>query len=211
MQDIVTRSRGLPPGDNSLLLLAVICVKNCVGRHWTPKTSLTVLVAEAERPHIRATALRLLGECDGLVSTQVCQLAARLAKADWPRLWPELFPAILTGLEGPVHAILAPSAPSEVVADALTQCCRWLKALGELVKELTPTMTLPAQCTAFKHGSVLVMRALVPLYTQLMDQVSRPLPECCSVARFSPVCMCASLPSSLLCVRPVLHPSCACV
>ncbi len=170
MQDIVSRSRGMPSVDGNMLLMAVICVRNCVKRHWTSRGGGGALVPEAERPSIRATTLRLIGECDGAVATQLCQLVANIARAEWPRAWPDLLPSVMASLSGPASSILSPTASVEEISIGVTLSCRWLKALNEIVKELS-SMMMPAAKRTFKDTSYSLMSAIAPLYTQLMDQV----------------------------------------
>jgi hypothetical protein len=174
-QEIVSRCRGSASVSADQLFLAVVCARNCVRRHWTARAGpASSIVVESERPLIRNTVLRLIGECDGAVHSQLSQLAASIARTDWPKSWPDLLPSLLASLQPCVAALLNPAMSADGLSPAVSHSLRWLKALKDIVSELS-SMRLPAAKQGFKQASVAILGAIAPLYMQLLDQVGNTL------------------------------------
>ena len=76
--------------------LAVICVKNAVGRHWKKRRGpKAVIISPDEKEQVRALLLTTaLDEPYALVATQLALVTSRIARLDWPSQWPSLFDAI---------------------------------------------------------------------------------------------------------------------
>jgi hypothetical protein len=171
LQEIVSRGRLNAAISADQLFLAVVCARNCVRRHWTARSGPgSSVVVESERPLIRSTVIRLIGECEGAVHSQLSQLAASIARTDWPKNWPDLLPSLLTNLQPCVTALLNPAMSADGLSPAVSHSLRWLKALKDIVSELS-SMRLPAARQGFKQGSVAILGAIAPLYIQLLDQV----------------------------------------
>lgn len=96
-QNLVSTARTSGSHDPGVLTLAVICVRNCVKRHWSQRSRTSTVVPAAEKPGLRSLILALIGECEGPLNGQLCLLAAAVGRCDWPRDWPELFPTIVAG------------------------------------------------------------------------------------------------------------------
>ena len=169
-QSIVENGRVKPSVDSGMLSLAVICARNSVKRHWTSRGAHSTVVPEAERPSIRATAVRLVGVVGGSPGAQLCQLVANIARLDWPRVWPDLFPTIVANFQSTAATIMTPGAAGDALVAAVDLCCRWLKLMNEVVRELS-SICLPLPRKTFREGAVAMMRALMPMHVQLMDQV----------------------------------------
>ena len=79
-------------------LMAIICLKNVQRRFWVARGSATLRVlADDEKARLRAALLApaAFEEQDNAVAEQAAVLVAKVARADWPRSFPELFPSLL--------------------------------------------------------------------------------------------------------------------
>lgn len=80
--------------------LAAVYFKNSINRFWrTRKDSQGI--GNEEKPHLRAKLLELLRDGNNQVAVQLALLIAKIARFDYPREWPELFPSLIQKLQIP--------------------------------------------------------------------------------------------------------------
>eukprot|EP00897_Mesotaenium_endlicherianum_P007868 jgi/Mesen1/7109/ME000369S06434 len=80
--------------------LAVVYFKNSINRYWRTRRETPGITAE-EKPHLRARLLDRLQEENNQVAVQLAVLISKIARFDYPREWPELFPALISKLQSP--------------------------------------------------------------------------------------------------------------
>ncbi|CAM6098378.1 unnamed protein product [Calypogeia fissa] len=80
--------------------LASVYFKNSINRYWRIRRD-SPGISDAEKPYLRRTLLELIREEDNKVAVQLALLIAKIARFDYPREWPELFPALLQKLQSP--------------------------------------------------------------------------------------------------------------
>lgn len=81
--------------------LAVLAAKNALGRTWQARDPRALCIAEEEKDALREAVV--LAVCSAAVtgdmSLQLALIAAKIARADFPRRWPALLPALAAGLQ----------------------------------------------------------------------------------------------------------------
>ncbi|BBN14841.1 importin-11 [Marchantia polymorpha subsp. ruderalis] len=80
--------------------LASVYFKNSINRYWRIRRD-TPGIGDAEKPYLRSKLLDLIREEDNKVAVQLALLIAKIARFDYPRDWPELFPMLLQKLQSP--------------------------------------------------------------------------------------------------------------
>ncbi|KAJ4458812.1 putative 40S ribosomal protein S23 [Paratrimastix pyriformis] len=87
------------PGDCSVQLLALQCLRNFVHAHWKPRPNSAVTLQEAEKAALRERLLSSYpAEQDNRLALHRSLLIARIAHADCPTQWPQLLPAVMGAL-----------------------------------------------------------------------------------------------------------------
>ena len=89
-------SDDIPDSKSDCRLLAIINLKNVVGRCWKTRGLTVHLLGADERKVLKSFLLKrsLCKEKDSRVLTQLSILVAQIAKTDWPLEWPELLPTL---------------------------------------------------------------------------------------------------------------------
>ena len=105
---------GAGAGAPGVRALAAVCLKNGVARGWRA-------AGAAERARVRGALLVLLPDEDPVVAEHVALAAAKVARFDFPREWPDVFERVLGGLQA------AAGSPAEA---------QYLLCLNHLLKEL---------------------------------------------------------------------------
>ena len=110
--------------------LAAVQLKNTIAR-WVTHTRgpSSNAISDAEKDHVRASILQLVGLADQKLAVHVAVSIARIARHDYPAKWPSLF-----------QQLTVPIANN--AADGLTRRRIWL-TLHHIIKELS-TKRLPA-------------------------------------------------------------------
>eukprot|EP00899_Mesostigma_viride_P007297 jgi/Mesvir1/16569/Mv10108-RA.3 len=85
--------------DHGVRWLAVVYFKNMVNRNWRGRRNSNTNITDEEKVYLRAQLLSLVGEPNQQISIQLALLVARIARIDYPRDWPELFPTLLARLQ----------------------------------------------------------------------------------------------------------------
>ncbi|KAL2621919.1 hypothetical protein R1flu_002124 [Riccia fluitans] len=80
--------------------LASVYFKNSINRYWRIRRE-TPGIGDAEKPYLRSKLLDIIREEDNKVAVQLALLIAKIARFDYPRDWPELFPILLQKLQSP--------------------------------------------------------------------------------------------------------------
>ncbi|KAJ7540520.1 hypothetical protein O6H91_10G020100 [Diphasiastrum complanatum] len=81
--------------------LASVYFKNSINRYWRQRRD-GLGISDAEKPHLRRKLLELVGEENNQVAMQLALLISKIARFDYPREWPELFPSLLQKLQSPI-------------------------------------------------------------------------------------------------------------
>eukprot|EP00898_Chlorokybus_atmophyticus_P004539 jgi/Chlat1/5086/Chrsp33S05017 len=113
--------------DESARWLAAVHLKNCVIRHWRMRRDGSG-IGEGEKAHLRSKLLDVLGDRNSQIAVQLAIVAAKIARFDFPRDWPQLFPTLLSKLQSPdvllttriylaLHHILKELASKRLMAD----------------------------------------------------------------------------------------------
>ena len=79
-------------------LLAVICIKNLVGRCWVDRGGNIRLLSPEEKSILRLFSCQHLDETDEKVALQLALVAGKIARHDWPNNWPNLFTLLYEGI-----------------------------------------------------------------------------------------------------------------
>ena len=88
-------------------LLAVVCLKNAVVRHWNARRAGEPAVPDADKALLRAGLLQTLDEPEPRLSAQLLLLLAQVARFDGLSAWPELMPSLLQAASRPTAAAAA--------------------------------------------------------------------------------------------------------
>ena len=99
-------------------LLAVLCLKNTVLRHWNARRVGEAAVPDADKAMIRSGLLHALHEPEPKLSSQLLLLIGHVARFDGLTAWPELMPFLLEAASRP----------------CATQAARGLQAMYRVVK-----------------------------------------------------------------------------
>lgn len=85
-------------------LLAVLCLKNAVLRHWNARRAGEPAVPDADKALIRSGLLQALDEPEPKLSSQLLLLIGHVARFDGLPAWPELMPFLLQAASRPCVA-----------------------------------------------------------------------------------------------------------
>jgi hypothetical protein len=106
-------------------LMASICCKNIVLRHWTAASrrsqSPVAPLPEADRAALREQFMgAALSEPDDALAAQWLLAVAKISRTDWPRAWPSCFTVAVEACRVRIGAVLRepPSAATDVQASA---------------------------------------------------------------------------------------------
>ena len=72
-------------------------MKNIVRRLWRRRGSAVRAITAEEKARLRAAILQpvFFQQTDKTLAVQLAVLVSKVARHDWPRAWPELFPTLL--------------------------------------------------------------------------------------------------------------------
>ncbi|VEN37849.1 unnamed protein product [Callosobruchus maculatus] len=85
--------------DVNVRFMAVLCLKNGVDRYW--RKNAPNAISEQEKSTIRQGLLCNFEEPVNQIAVQRAVLISKVARLDWPREWPNVFPVLLQGIESP--------------------------------------------------------------------------------------------------------------
>ncbi|CAH1959457.1 unnamed protein product [Acanthoscelides obtectus] len=83
--------------DVNIRFMAVLCLKNGVDRYW--RKNAPNAISEQEKSTIRQGLLLTFEEPINQIAVQRAVLISKVARMDWPREWPNVFPTLLQGIE----------------------------------------------------------------------------------------------------------------
>ena len=125
-------------------LLAIICLKNVVHRHWRKSSSISQnntnnVITNEEKNYVKNQLFNCLSYPDKVITVQVCAVIAKIARIDWPLgLWPDLFPKLLQfTFSGQQHlVVLTPQQPVSLSdQNKLSNCNKAIVSLNKVLKE----------------------------------------------------------------------------
>ena len=90
--------------DEGARVLATICCKNIVVRHWRRGQ-----LSDAAKKQLRDGVVRRLQDPSRLVVSQLLQIVQKIARTDYPKAWPSLFNDLVPQLQL-LHAPVAAGA-----------------------------------------------------------------------------------------------------
>ncbi|GJP39755.1 hypothetical protein CLOM_g24098 [Closterium sp. NIES-68] len=90
-------AQGVGPEGRSQVVAAVY-FKNSINRYWRARRE-TQGISDEEKPVLRARLLDLIADENSQVAVQLAVLVAKIARIDYPREWPELFPTLVQKLQ----------------------------------------------------------------------------------------------------------------
>ncbi|CAM9359189.1 unnamed protein product [Phaeothamnion confervicola] len=179
-------------------IAAVILLKKLVHARWRQRGGRARNVAPEEKQRVRAFLLVQLSEPDPRVAAQLAVLAAKVARADWPREWPDLFPTLVEGASSSNNAL---------------RQARSLLLLQQTLKELTTKrigldrMAFVRACADMFAPLRVVWLALLPVLAQAAGPVSTSTTTAAAGARGSgtsagiaTACDCLLLATKALCL-----------
>lgn len=114
--------------DTQTRWLAVMYLKNQIGRFWQRRTGIPYEISDEEKTAVRSGCLPLSLDADDNIATQAALVVARIVRFDYPRVWSDAMPLIARAVEQhmPAHP-LADNAAGIQVTRVLHYC---LKELG---------------------------------------------------------------------------------
>ena len=146
-------------------LMAVISLKNVVGRYWSSgrgeTSSNSRTTSYEEKVGLRAFLLQQMDEPNRKVFLQISALTAKVARAEWPDQWPELLPALFDEI---------------VVEEPTNKSIHAMYVLDEVLQELK-SKQLPGPRKALIAASL----AAFPKLMHLWEHLSNSMTECMSV------------------------------
>ncbi|XP_054710284.1 LOW QUALITY PROTEIN: importin-11-like [Uloborus diversus] len=83
--------------DVNIRWLSVLCVKNGVDRYWRKTTHGSI--SNEEKEVLRQKLLTCLNEPVNQIALQFAVIISKIARFDFPKEWPDLFPALLNGTQ----------------------------------------------------------------------------------------------------------------
>lgn len=185
--------------DSSVRLMAMICVRNTVRRHWSEGRSaagrVPGVVPPEERAAVRTWLLDIaMGDSLERVRSQAITTLARIFRVNWPVEWPDGFTVIMSGLASLAPAISAPasagsggspvasasaaSAPPD--SAALMPLWRCVLLLHRVLKELS-SKTLAHDKRRFTLLACDLLPRIVPLWQAALSRLNG-----CFDAAFAP-------------------------
>ena len=108
---------GQAHSSSAVRVLAAICLKNCIQRHWRERRRGPAVVATAqnggaaaapspssgvprdEKEVLRARILQCLAEPDDAVAAQLAVIVGKIARLDWPQEFPGLIETLVQSIE----------------------------------------------------------------------------------------------------------------
>eukprot|EP00200_Dunaliella_tertiolecta_P006752 CAMPEP_0202339348 /NCGR_PEP_ID=MMETSP1126-20121109/1250_1 /ASSEMBLY_ACC=CAM_ASM_000457 /TAXON_ID=3047 /ORGANISM="Dunaliella tertiolecta, Strain CCMP1320" /LENGTH=1084 /DNA_ID=CAMNT_0048929889 /DNA_START=100 /DNA_END=3354 /DNA_ORIENTATION=- len=152
--------------DYSARWLASVHLKNTVVRHWRSKAERSGLSPQ-ERAHLRAVMLGLIDQEDNQIAIQVALTVAKMARADFPQDWPNLFHDLLAQLSHEAQ---------QQQHQSLAKTRRVYLVLHNLLKELS-SKRLPSDQRSFHEVSVLLLPFLWTQWGTTTQVLLAGLPE----------------------------------
>ncbi|MGB1600240.1 MAG: hypothetical protein ACPIOQ_46265, partial [Promethearchaeia archaeon] len=80
--------------DSQTRWLAVMYLKNQVGRFWQRRTGIPYEISDEEKTVVRVGCLPLSLDADDKIATQAALVVARIVRFDYPRVWNDAMPLI---------------------------------------------------------------------------------------------------------------------
>ncbi|KAJ2802975.1 hypothetical protein H4R20_003073, partial [Coemansia guatemalensis] len=143
-----------------------ITLKNGVDKYW--RKTLQNPIAVREKDVIRPRLMSMFDEDSPLVALQYCVTVAKIARWEYPRVWPGFAEELLAQ----IHAIFNDRDSSEARRSVMEN--NTLYTLHLFVKTLS-ARTLPLERQRMREITPLVFSVLVPIYTQRIGQFERTL------------------------------------
>ncbi|GBG87101.1 hypothetical protein CBR_g44557 [Chara braunii] len=141
--------------------LAAVYFKNSIARYWRNRRDTIMGISDGEKTHLRRKLLEELKEENNQVSVQLALLVSKIARFDYPKEWPELFPSLIQKLQS-----------SDVL---LTE--RVYMVLNQLLKELS-TKRLAADQKNFAEDLRLGPLALLRVDLEVsLSELLQDVPE----------------------------------
>ena len=142
--------------------LAVLAAKNAIGRSWSQaRDPRAPSIAEEEKTALRAAVIAAVCSTavTGDVSLQLAMIAAKIARADFPRRWPTLLPALAEGLQSSegvivfhsvrcLHYVLKEQTSKRLMRDRL-----------DFIDGVTPQLLAPLSQMWSTHSSAAIAAA----------------------------------------------------
>ena len=101
--------------DDGMRVLAIICVKNIVTRHWRRGK-----LAPNSKSALKEGLVRRINDPNRLVVAQLLEILAKISRTDYPKAWPSLFNDLISQLESP-HSATAARALNKVLKALATK------------------------------------------------------------------------------------------
>lgn len=139
------------PLSENVRLIAIICCRNFVRRHWSSSKHDRSSTDERDKIWIRERCLRAaLSERSDLHATQWALLVAKITRADWPKMWPSCFSLVAEACKASADALSRHDPASQDMANADLCVIRSARLLLEMLSDVA-SKTLPharAHCAA---------------------------------------------------------------
>lgn len=116
--------------DHSVRWLAAVHLKNSINKYWRYRSTPGSL-SEDEKSYLRDRIVVLMEEDDSQIAIQLAVIVSKMARFDYPKSWPQLFPELLSRMPPPTSADSIQS--NAVVATPR----RTLLVLHHVLKELS--------------------------------------------------------------------------
>jgi hypothetical protein len=137
-------------------LLAIISLKNMVGRCWTSRGSAARLISQEEKRCLRQFTLNYFVEPNKKISIQLAALTAKMGRYDWPAQWPDLLPTLFRMVQ---------SQDSWLVQK------RAMYTMHEVLQELSEK-ALPQARRAFLEASIEMFPVMAPLWLEMCKTIA---------------------------------------
>ncbi|KAJ1733744.1 hypothetical protein LPJ61_001412 [Coemansia biformis] len=141
--------------------MAIISLKNGIDKYWKRSAQYPIRISEKEL--VRPRLLTLLDEDNPLIALQYCVAVAKIARWEYPRVWPGFAEELLAQISAVAADQSAPAARrSAMEHNALHMLHLFVKSLS--------ARTLPLERQKMRELTPLVFAVLVPIYEQRLDQ-----------------------------------------
>ncbi|KAJ2310774.1 hypothetical protein IWW54_003009 [Coemansia sp. RSA 2705] len=141
--------------------MSAITLKNGIDKYW--KRSALHPIKLAEKELVRPRLLMVLNEDNPLVALQYCLLVAKIARWDFPRVWPGFAEELLAHIRSIASDQSSPIARRNIMEHNA------LYILHLFVKTLS-ARTLAVERQALRQTTPLVFAVLAPIYAERISQ-----------------------------------------
>ena len=149
------------PLPESARLIAIICCRNFVRRHWGAgdRGNASMAIPEHERCWLRERFLRAaLEERSDLPASQWALLTSRVARSDWPRAWPSCFALVMEACHSQARTLgsVDPASPEAAAIDF------GVARASRLLREMLADVSSKALPSARSNAAALCAELLGP-------------------------------------------------